>query len=148
MDGAGEEFLARARFAGDEHVDGGRRDAPDQVEHGLHLLALSDDVPVLAADLALEPGVFFFQPGGLQGPFHGVEQVIQLEGLGDVVLGPVFDGRDGALGVGVGRDHEHRNLGPGLADANKQVDAAFLAQAQVEQDQGDGFPLQHGQGRG
>jgi hypothetical protein len=90
VDAAGEKLLARARLAGQEHVDVGRRDAPHQIEDGLHLAAVADDLAVVAADLALEPGVLLLKARRLQGPLDGVEQVVQLEGLGDVVLGPCF----------------------------------------------------------
>jgi len=43
MDGAGEEFLARSRFAFNQHGGIRRRDGHDQIQHALEGRAGADD---------------------------------------------------------------------------------------------------------
>jgi hypothetical protein len=114
-----------------------RGDAPDQVEDLEHLRALADDRAVLALDLVLEPGVLLDQAGGFQGPVDEQGELVEVEGLADVVARTQLDRLDGGAGVGVGGDHEHGQVGPLLADAPEQVDPALGADAQVDQGQVD-----------
>ena len=69
MDGLGDQFLAGAALAGDQHRRARRRDLRDQVEHRQHLFALADDVRKVVALLesALELDVFFAQPAAFDG---------------------------------------------------------------------------------
>ena len=72
MNGLGDEFLARAAFAGDQHGRARRRHLRDQIEHGQHFFALADDVGEVVALLqrALELDVFFAQAAAFDGQRH------------------------------------------------------------------------------
>ena len=59
VQGAGDEFLARARFAADEHRGAGGGDGLDLLQNPAQGGALADDLPevVLGADLLLQVGI-------------------------------------------------------------------------------------------
>ena len=67
MDGAGDQLLAGARLAGDEHGGVGRRHAADLVEHGEQRGGSTDDLleVVDRLDLFLQVEVLLLEAGAL-----------------------------------------------------------------------------------
>jgi hypothetical protein len=152
VDGAGHALLPRARLARDEHrrVAGGG--AADELPHGEHRGARSDE----GVALRCSAGGWFGRALGLArvgGPHeralaysapHGVEQHGQVEGLGGVVEGAEAHRADGALAVAIGRRHDDRHVGRfAAAQRLQEVDAVAVLQAYVEQHAVDGLGLQH-----
>ena len=69
MDRLGDDFFTRSAFAADQYGGAGGRDLSDQIEDGLHLVALADNVRKIVALLqgALELDVFIAQAAALDG---------------------------------------------------------------------------------
>ncbi len=89
VEGARHQLLAGAALAGDEHARGGGAHARDHREDLLHRLRLADEVVEarLAIHLLLEAGQLRAQAALAERPLHGEEQLLDLEGLGDVLVG-------------------------------------------------------------
>ena len=108
MDGARDEFFARAAFAvyGDGAGEGG--DAADHVEDVFHGAALADNVVDLAAGgLVFAKGDVLAQEAALvEHAFEDDAHLLVLEWLHDVVDGAEPGGADGGLNGGVGGDHD------------------------------------------
>ena len=110
VDGARDQLLAGARLADHQH-GGGRgchpRDQLVDVEHALALaLDLGDRAP--AAGRGGGGARLGGQPAALEGARHGQAQLLDVEGLGDVVVGAVADGLHGAGHVAEGGDQDDR----------------------------------------
>ena len=67
VDGAGDQFLAGAALAGDQHAAGLRRDGHDHVEDRAHFGAVADDIVLAgqAAQFAAQVTGLFLQLQGL-----------------------------------------------------------------------------------
>jgi hypothetical protein len=110
VDGAGDQFLAGAAFAHDEHgnvagghLPGGGDDLP-------HRLALADD-PLearLLGDLLLQGLILLLQGAAFGGAIHLGAEIIQVQRLFDVIVGAVVQGLFAGGDVGVGGHQNHR----------------------------------------
>ena len=108
MDGARQNFLARAGFAGDQHGGGGGRDLLDDAHHVLHGLGAAHqiaDAPGFA-QLARQRGHLLLVAGAAQGAVQQGVQNGALERLFDVPEGAGFDGGDGALFAALAGDDD------------------------------------------
>jgi hypothetical protein len=107
VDGPGHELLARARLAHDQHRALRLRHQLDLPEQVLDRAALADDAVVveLLVPLAAEVAVLGAEPLVVEGAACHHEQLVDLEGLLQVVEGPELHGLDRALDRGVGRHH-------------------------------------------
>jgi hypothetical protein len=106
---ARDQLLARARLARDEHVGVGRRNAPDEGEDLLHGRRAADDVvqAIAAADLLAQTGDLGAQGAFGEGLVDAEQKLIDLEGLGDVVVGAQLDRPDGGVdGAEPGHDDD------------------------------------------
>ncbi|KAF5033894.1 hypothetical protein DSECCO2_601920 [anaerobic digester metagenome] len=127
--GAGEELLARAGLAADEHRGVGIGGLGHEVEAGLHGLSRADDA------FALERGA---RParGLLDAVFQGARErqgdAVGGKRLLDVVPGPGFDGQGRALGVVLGGDDDDFRRPRRGAQLGQQVQAVAVRQAQIE----------------
>ena len=101
----GDQLLAGAVLALDEDVGLAGRDALDQLEQLLHLLALADHVLELVAvlQLRLELLVFVDQRLLLDGLLQLVEQPLGVDRLLEKVEGAGFDRLDRARNVALAR---------------------------------------------
>ena len=99
VQGAGDEFLARARLAADEHRGVGGGDGLDLLQHPAQGGALADDLAevVLGADLLLQVGILL---GELV-----LERLDLLEGQG------VLDGHGHLVGDELQEAHVRRVVG-------------------------------------
>src|SRR5581483_2334036 len=116
--------LARRDLA-DELVDlaHGRRLADDGLETALLLRALAD-----RADLAAELG-------RLERLAEADEELLDLERLLQVVLGPELDRLDGVLDRRVGRHHDDELVGLPLDDLAEQPEAVRVGEPHVEEEE-------------
>ena len=135
MQGAGDQLLARAAGAADQHRGVGGRHLLDQLHDPLHGRAGADQavarrlVGELLHPLPLAPGQLHLLVGLLDVDF----QLGQVEGLGQVVVGAPLHGLDGRLDAAVGGQHERLQLRLALLELCQQLDAAHARQVQVEQ---------------
>ena len=140
VDGDGQQFLAGAALAADEHGGVGLGHQPCPRQQLLHHRAAADDVlPPLAAVLHLADHA----AGGLQGLFHLAQQVRALDGLGQE-REHALPGRLHRLGDGtMGGDDDHRHrlvLPPQRLEQRQAVDAghAQVGEHHVRLEGGEG----------
>src|SRR5213592_2185116 len=88
MDGQGDELLSRPAFPGDHHRRGSVRRLANGVEHLEHPPAVPHEVlePALFGELALERDVLVLESLALERLFDGQAHLVELEGLGDVIV--------------------------------------------------------------
>jgi hypothetical protein len=134
----GDELLAGAALAADQHREIGLGDLLDRLEDLAHRAALADQV--LEAVLALDPleqhAVLALKLGALERMSHHDAQLLVVEGLGQVVLGALLHGLDRDFLAAVRGDHHDRRLGTRLAARPQHVHAGDpAAQREVGDDQ-------------
>ena len=147
VDGLGDELLAGAAFALDEHRGAAGRHLGDKVEDLEHDLAFAHDVGEVVALLegALELEVLFFGAMAGDGGADVGQQLFVVPGLLDEVFRAGADGFDDVVHGAVGGDHDDGQLGLALLDLRQQFEAALAGQGQVEQHQVEVFLLQNAQ---
>ncbi len=135
VDGLGDELLAGAGFALDEHGGAAGRNLRDGVEQAQHGLGLADDVFEVVALLerALELDDFGFGLVAGDGGADVGEQFLVVPGLLDEVFGARADGVDDVVDRAEGGDHDDGQVGVKLGDARQEVDAALAGESEVEQ---------------
>ena len=134
---ARHELLARAGLAAHEHRRVGLRDLLDDGAHAVHRLRVADDGAApraLNLDAPAQRLVLAAQPDGFERVLDDEAQVVDLEGLREVVVSAGLDRLDCHALRPVGRDHddERRRLAPGGKLA-QEVEAALARQVHVEQ---------------
>ena len=149
VDGAGDEFLAGARFAVDEHAAVGGRHEPDLLAQRFdrHAVAGEDRAD---AELALEFEILVAQAARFDGVLEDDEGAVERERLFEKVvcaeLGGFDRGFDGAVAAD---DDDFRTLlGVELAHVRKHVEAVAIGQPDVEQHDVVGRVLDEHQGFG
>ena len=136
VDGTGDQFLARAALAGDQHGECLVGDSADRLVRFLHPRAVADDG--LARELIVgrrlrDDGRLAHQPGNFERLADHAVQLLQINRLEQVVVRPVphrLDGRVGRPGHG---DHDHRDAGVDSPELPQDVQAGLVGQAQVEE---------------
>ena len=136
VDGAGDQFLAGAALAGDQHGERLVGDAADGLVRFLHPRAAADDG--FARELFVrrrlrDDGRLAHQPGNFQRLADHAVQLLQIDRLEQVVVRPVphrLDGRVGRPGHG---DHDDRDAGVDSPELPQDVQAGLVGQAQVEE---------------
>ena len=144
MDGAGDQLLAGAALAVDQHRRGGAGDALDQREDRLHPAALADDVVegVFLLQLAAQVDVLVRQLGPLQGLLRHDLQLVDVERFRNVVGRSQLHRLDGRLGGGVGGHHDHRRAAAVHLDLPQQVEAVAVRHQDVAQHEVEAIALQ------
>ncbi len=143
MDGAGDEFLTRAAFAGDEHaaLRGGHQ--RHIVKEGPHERAGRDNVgrqPLIGVEF--ERSVLR-QAGGLA---HGGEQFVQVDRFGKIIDSTVPHGADGVADIGISGDQKNGKRTVFLARQAQGVQAGESGHADVGDHHVDLLLAQHFQG--
>ena len=112
VDGRGDHLLAGARLARDQGRRLGGGYLGHQVQKPCHGGAAADEVSAIEAGTQAFPEhpVLLPQVRVLEGPLQGKPQLVEVEGLCQVVVGPLLEGLDGRFHGGVGR---HENDGQG-----------------------------------
>src|SRR5690606_19762978 len=116
----GDQLLASAGLAADQHVGPGGRDPPDQLEDLLHGLRAADHAieGVDALELLSQPPVLAAELPPLERAADHDLDLVDLEGLDEVVVGADLHGLDRGVGGRVGGDHDdlrRRGQGAGVA---------------------------------
>ncbi len=147
VNGLGDQFLAGAAFALDQHRGAAGRDLGHQVEDAQHGFALADDVGEVVALLegALELQVFFFGAVARDGGANIGQQLFVVPGLLDEVLGAGADRLDHVVDGAVGGDHDDGQLGLAILDLGQQLKAALAGKGEVQQHKVEVFNLQNAQ---
>ena len=141
MDGAGDKLLARAGLAADENRGLEFRDLPYRPKEIQHLLTARHQVaePSLGllatgTNLFVQGLVLAKQPFALLGLAQKKNDLVGLEGLGDVVVGAAFHGLNGDVAAAIGGHHDHRGAKVALPDFVDQIHAALSRHAQIRDD--------------
>jgi len=83
------------------------------------------------AERLLEEPVFLQQPAVFETVCHQDLELLDVEGLGQVIQGPQAQGLDGLLHAGVGRDHDRRDRGLGFLEMPEDIHAVDLGHLDV-----------------
>ena len=137
---AGHQLLARACLAGDEHGAVGHRHGLEQLEEIAHRPAAADDPgeAVAAFELRPEVGVLGPQPPLLERRLECVEQLVELERLGDEIRGAALDCLDRILHRAVSGDHDADNVGVSRNRGLEHLAAIDAGQAEIRDDDIEG----------
>ena len=133
MDGLGDQLLPRARLALDEDGRIGGRGAADHLVDLLHRGGLADDQLVALLELATEPLEVARQTAELHGAADEDLDLVEVERLGQVVIGAALGGLDG-IGHRVLRGHDdEERVDMVLACARQHLEAREVRHADVDQ---------------
>ena len=113
VDGARDQFLARAAFAGDERGGVGGGELADELEDLLHRLAAADDAQlvILLFQQRLVGHHLLHVAGGLERCGHDFLELGNVERLQQVIVRAELHGLDGGLGGAVGGHQDDEQLG-------------------------------------
>ena len=138
VNGARDQFFARAGFAANQHRNFCRRDFGNQVIDLLHAVTGAEQIA-----RAFEGGEFFFQPrifcaqtACFQRVFDDKAQFIQFIRLGEIIVRACFDGFDGGAFGAVRGNHDDLRCVVLLRKFVQKFHPARARQIVVEQDQG------------
>ena len=123
MDQVGDDLLAHAALAGDEHVGFRRGDLGNEVFNLHHAPVLEHrrELRLGALEEGFERLGFLAQARRLahqflllEGPLHERKKLLGGVGFGDEVKGPQLDGLDGVGERVLAGEHDHLDAGRGL----------------------------------
>ena len=137
-DRAGDEFLARAAFAGDEDGRAGRRDLADELVDLLHRGRVADDGLPRLLRVGLGRKRRDLAAMALRDAERLGEQVLEMrdvERLEDVVVGAELHRLDRRLRRAVGGHHDDDLPRVDLPDFLERIEPALLAHADVHHDE-------------
>ena len=147
---ARHHFLAGAGLAAQQHADVGGRDAADGLVDLLHRRVPAHqraELPDLL-EAGAERGHLLGEAARGEGPLRQQQRLVEIEGLGQVVVGAVLHGGNRRLHRAVG-GHDHdlrvRPAGAHLLEQRQAVDAGH---ADIEEDQVERPALDLPEGRG
>jgi len=101
---AGDELLAGARLAGDQHAHWRLRETADAAKEQLHGGRVAEQVTTGERFIGRRRG----GRHALRGPAHEGEQFVDVEGLGDVFEGAALQRLHGGAEIGERRHHDDR----------------------------------------
>src|SRR6266852_861654 len=113
MDGLRDQLLTGSALARDHHRRQPVCGLSDDLKQLDHLSALADEAleAALASELRPELAVLVLKPLALEGIGDRQLDLVELERLGDVVVGAQLHRLDRRFGRGEGGDHEHHGAG-------------------------------------
>ena len=148
MNRARDQFLAGARFAGDQHARIGARDFFHHAEDALDGVAFADDAleAILLAQFLAQKSILAEQRLALERVAHDLFQMIVGERLGDVIVGALMQRLDRGFDARVGGDDDAHHLGVELAHPAQQIESAAAAgEVEVQDREIDFFLLEDSQ---
>ena len=136
VDRPGDELLARATLSGDQHGKSLIGDTADGLVSFLHSRAGTDDG--IARDLFVrrrlrDDGRLAHQPGDLERLADHAAQLLQIDRLEQVVVGPVPHRLDGRVSRPDHGDKDDRDAGVDSAELRQDVEAGLVGQAEVQE---------------
>jgi hypothetical protein len=137
VDGASDELFAGAALAEDEHVGSGAGDALDEVEDVVHLLAAAEDslVAVARVERLAQLAVLLHERAAFERLVDDDLDLVELEGLGEIVVGADLHRFDGGVGRGVGGHHDDGRVGVQLDRAFEHDHAVGAGHSKVGDDE-------------
>ena len=148
VEGPGHELLPRAALPVDE--DGGARAGHlvDDAEDLLHAPVGAHQVlhPEPPPQLLPQAPVLAHEPGALDGPGHGEEQHVAVEGLGEVVEGPLAHGLDRGVDAAVGGHEDDARARLLALDLLEEGDTGEVRHLEVGEHDVEGLPPEGGEG--
>ena len=124
VDRARDHLLAGPALAADQDVRLAVGHLPDQLEDALHRRAVADDGAIALAvpQLAAQAPVLAREQLLLERLLDDDADLVDLEGLGDVVVGAFLHRADRRLGAREGGDHDDDRLGRDLVRRAQQIE--------------------------
>ncbi len=133
INGAGDQFLARARFAPNEDRDGPGGHAADFLAHVLHRAARANQGGAALDWRVRQSHRFTHQAARIHGALQQAQELPHLEGLLQIIVSAEFGGFDGGLDRAVRGHQHHGQVGLSLVKLPHEFQAAQAGQAQVGQ---------------
>src|SRR6266478_5202255 len=136
VEGARDELLSGPRLAGDQHGRAGVRDAVEELVHPPHRGAGPEQRAEAAGflDRLAQPPYLVAQPAVLDCPREREPQGVDLERLGDEVVGAAPERGDRRLDAPKGGDHDHGHIRARRDDALAELEAAHARHVEVGHD--------------
>ncbi len=133
VDGAGRELLAGAAFPLDEHGGACGRHLLDGFEDGLERVGFADDAldGEFLPDLLLERGVFLLQMAAAQGAFDEQLHLVEIQRLGDEMVGPAPHRLHRRVHAAVGGHHDADGRLRQSKRLLQQLHAVVLAESEI-----------------
>ena len=137
VNGARDQIFSDAAFAAEQHRRVRRRDALDHREHGLHLVALRDDVGVgvAASERFAQRAVFLAQAVRIEFLADHQHELVERKRLRHVIARADFHRFDGRFDRAVRRHHHDGKRGVRALHGLQEFEAAHSRQAQIGHDQ-------------
>src|SRR2546428_121787 len=137
VDRARDQLLARTRLPAEEHGDVARGVAPDRLVDILHARVPAVDRAELPHLLepALELPHLLREPARGERPLGEEHELVEVEGLRQVVVGPTLHRLDRGVHRPVGRHHDHGGVGAQLAEPRQHGEAVHARHPHVEKDE-------------
>ena len=130
VDGAGDEFLAGAGLAANQHADGRGGDAPDFLVDGLHGPAIANNGVACLSQLA-DLHRFRHEPAGRHSLLDQLQQFRHLKRLEEVVISPGLRRLDGGFRRAMRRHHQDRQPWPHRMEFTHQFQPVQSWQLQI-----------------
>ena len=131
VQGAGDDLLAAAVLAGDEHAAAGRSGAADLLLQALHRLALANE-DLLEGEMPFEVAHLLAQAAVADGVVDGEQHALERERLLEKVVRAETRRPHGVVDRPVTGDHDHRRP-PRVPDALEHGQPVDARKPQVEQ---------------
>ena len=134
VQGAGDEFLARAGLAHDHHREIGLCEPCDDAIDFLHRRRAADQRQALFVALFRLRGLRLRLRRG-QGALHQRGEFLQVERLGQIIERAAFGGCDGGEDGVLRTHHDDGQIGPQTLDARQKIEPALVRQHHVGNDE-------------
>ncbi len=132
MNGTGDEFLAGAALAGDQHARLARRHQGDALEHRLHRRTAADNFVLRGKPRLWSRGVG--RRGPIERTVQGIQCLTQVERLRQIVERAAFDGLDCRRQIAERGDDQDRHVGRRFVQPSQRRQTVHAGQAHVEND--------------
>ena len=128
MNGPRDQLFAGARFAGHKQVGMRRGHALDKGEDLLHRSRAADDVvhAIAAADLLAQSDDFAAQRTFGKGLIDAEQELVDLEGLGDVIVGAELHRPNGRVDGAEARHDDDERRGDDLANLAQEIETVEI----------------------
>jgi hypothetical protein len=144
VDGAGQDLLAGAALPEDEDRGVGARGGLGELEDRLHRRALRDEIaePVLALERLAQDRVLPQQALLRDDLLHHQRELLGIEGLHQVVVGPLLHGGHRGVDGGVGGHDHEGDVGLDLLRLVEDLEPVHPGHLEIRDDDGPALGLQ------